>query len=318
MKAITYRNYGNPDVLKIEDFPNPEPKADEILVKIHYSTVSAVDSIFRRGDAFFARMATGAFKPKNPVLGNDFAGVVESAGSDVKSFSKGDLVFGESPDKGTHTEFVAIKESGPVTKVPENLTPEQAVSLSYGGLTALPFLRDSGRLESGQSVLILGASGSVGSSAVQIAKILGAKVTGVCSTANVDLVKSLGADDVIDYRKQNYNDTGQKWDIIFDTVGKSSFAEAKNSLTDTGTYMNPVISFGMIIKTLMTNNSKGKRGVFAATGMRKPPERKKDLETVAKWASDGKIKPVIDKVYLNLRSSKRHIRLWTKGIKRGA
>ena len=209
MRAITYKKYGGPEVLKIEEVETPVPAEDEILVKVKATTVTSVDCTFRAGEATAARLFTGITKPKNPILGSEFSGVVESVGKKVISFKPGDYVFGGA--ERCHAEYVCVKAVAAVAQNPDNMPFEEAAAVPYGVLTALPFLRDTGSIMEGDRVLVNGASGSVGSYAVQLAKYYGAEVTGVCSTANVEMVKSMGADHVIDYKKEDFTSTGKTW-----------------------------------------------------------------------------------------------------------
>ena len=240
MKAAVYYKYGPPNVIQLEEIEKPVPRPDEILIRNYAATVSTVDSIFRKGDSFFARMATGMLKPKNKILGSDFAGEVEATGKDVTRFKAGDKLFGDSSRKSsTHAEYICLKEDDPIEKLPEGFSFEEAAAIPYGTLTALPFLRDHGKIKKDDKVLIIGASGSVGINAVQLAKYYEADVTAVCSTDNVNLVKSLGADRVIDYKKENFLKNGETYNIIFDTIGKSKFDECKNSLSPVNLKIHP-------------------------------------------------------------------------------
>ena len=233
MKAAVYHKYGSPDVIKLEEIEKPVPGINEILIRNYATTVTAVDSIFRRGEDFFARMATGVIKPKNKILGTEFAGEVEAVGKNVRRFKKGDKLFGDSSTGSrAHAEYFCLQEDNPIELIPEGISVKEAASIPYGTMTALPFLRDNGKIKKGDKVLIIGASGSVGIFALQFAKIYKAVVTAVCSTDNVDLVKTLGADSVIDYRKEDFTKNGQSYDIIFDTVGKNSFRKCKDSLKE--------------------------------------------------------------------------------------
>jgi len=314
MRAIQYKSYGSPNVLELTEIEKPVPKENEVLVKIHAATVSAVDSIFRKGKQFFARMATGVTKPKKTILGNEFAGVIEAIGKNVKSFKVGDEVYGAY--EGTHQEYISISENDAITTKPSNLNFNEAAAIPYGSLTALPFLRDTGKIKSGQKILVIGASGSVGIFAVQFAKYYGAEVTGFCSSSNVKLVQSLGADNVIDYTKEDFNQIGIKYDIIFDAVGKSSFSACKNSLTKNGLFLTTVISFKIIRQMLTTSIIGTKKAIITFTGMRKPGDKKKDLIFIKELIESGKIKPVIDNTYPLENSSEAHIYV-DKGHKKG-
>jgi NADPH:quinone reductase-like Zn-dependent oxidoreductase len=277
MKAVVHTEYGSPDVLEIKEAERPTPVANEVLVKVHATTVTPVDCIFLGGDDFLARLFTGITKPKNPVRGAELSGVIEAVGKNVNRFKVGDRVFGGGSG---HVEYICLSEDGPLEKIPDNMSYEEAAAVPYGVLTALPFLRDSGNIQSGQKVLINGASGSIGTYAVQLAKFFGAVVTGVCSGANVELVKSLGADKVIDYTKEDFTENGETWDIIFDTVGMSSFSLCKNTLSENGIYLTTVLSFAILPQMLWMSKFGSKKVIFSATGLRTPEEQAKDLNFI--------------------------------------
>ncbi len=317
MKAITYKKYGPPDVLKIVEIDKPIPKENEVLVKIFATTVTATECTFRKGEPFFSRLFTGLTKPKIITLGEELSGEIEAVGKDVKLFKKGDQVFGTAgPGFGANAEYICIPEDGVLTIKPSNMTYEEAASSVDGFLTALPFLRDKGKIQSGQKVLINGASGSVGSAAVQIAKYFEAEVTAVCSTTNLELVKSIGADNVIDYTKEDFAKTGQCYDIIFDTVGKTTFSSCRGILKPKGIFLEAGIGLGIMRHVLFTSIFGNKKAKIAATGLRPPKERTKDLILLKNLMEEGKIKPVIDKRYLLEQISEAHLYV-DEGHKKG-
>ncbi len=291
MKAVVYTKFGPPEVLQLKEVKKPAPKENGVLIKIFATTVVKEDPDMRASPGF-----NGIFKPRNPILGQEFAGVVEAIGKDVTRFKPGDQVFGID-SFGAYAEYKCMPEDGALAIKPANLNYEEVASIPNGALTALPFLRDKGRIQSGQNVLIYGASGSVGSAAVQIARCYGAVVTGVCSTSNLEWVKSLGADQVIDYTKEDFTDNGKAYDIIFDTVGKRSFSECKGSLTGAGIYLATVPAPSMMFQALWTAKGSGKKVKFAATGLRPANEKIKDLVFLTELIEAGKIRPVIDRWY---------------------
>jgi NADPH:quinone reductase-like Zn-dependent oxidoreductase len=295
MKAVVYTKYGHPEVLRIKEAAKPVPRDNEVLIKIYSTTVTAVDSIFRQGNQFFARLATGVTKPKNQILGAEFSGEVETAGKDVKLFKPGDYIFGAC--EGTHCEYICLPEDAAIVEKPSNMNFNEAAAVPYGTLTALPFLRDSGKIKSDKKVLIIGASGSVGSYAVQLAKYFGAEATGVCSTSNLEMVKSIGADKTIDYTKENFTSSGEKYDIIFDAVGRSSFSSCKNSLTRNGIFLTAAISTAILFQMLWTSKLSSKKAQITFTGLRSAGDKAKDLVLIKELIESGKIKAIIDKIF---------------------
>src|SRR5438477_6839284 len=238
MKAAVYTRYGSPDVLEIKDVEKPVPADNEVLVRVHATTVCAADWRMRKADPFMVRFMNGLWRPKRfNILGAEFAGRVEFVGKAVTRFRAGDEVFGSPGFKfGAHAECICLPEDGLLAMKPVNMTFEEAAAVLFGGFSALHFLRKA-KVHAGQKVLVYGASGSVGVFAVQLAKHFGASVTGVCSTANLDLVKSLGADHVIDYTREDFSKGGQKYDIVFDTVGKSGTTRSLKVLKPGGAYV---------------------------------------------------------------------------------
>jgi NADPH:quinone reductase-like Zn-dependent oxidoreductase len=238
MKAAVYTRYGPPDVLQVKDVEKPIPRDNDVLVRVHATTVCAADWRMRKADPFIVRFMNGLWRPKKVnILGMEFAGEVESVGKAVTRFGKGDQVFGSTGFKfGTHAEYVCVPEDRGLAMKPDNMTLDEAAAVLFGGVSALYFLRKA-KIQAGQKVLIYGASGSVGIFAVQLAKHFGARVTGVCSTANVDLVKSLGADEVVDYTRQDFSRAGRVYDMVFDTVGKSGFSRSLKALKRAGCYV---------------------------------------------------------------------------------
>lgn len=237
MKAAVFTRYGPPEVLEIRDVEQPVPRDDEVLVRIHAATVCAADWRMRKADPFFVRFMIGLRRPKKVhVLGMELSGTVESVGKAVTRFRKGDQVFGSTGfDFGAHAEYACLPE-GRLALKPANMTLEEAAAILFGGVSALHFLREA-KIQAGQRVLIYGASGSVGVFAVQLAKHFGAHVTGVCSTANLELVKSLGADEVVDYTREDFSKAGRVYDIVFDTVGKSGYSRSLRALKRGGSYV---------------------------------------------------------------------------------
>ena len=309
MKAIVYTKFGPPEVLHLQEVEKPTPKKNEILIRIYATTVVAEDPGMRSSPGF-----NGFRKPKNPILGQEFAGEIETIGKDVTRFKKGDQVFGIDW-YGAYAEYKCMPEDKALTIKPNNMTYEEAAAVPNGALTALPFLRDNGQIKSGQKVLINGASGSVGTFAVQLAKCYGTEVTGVCSTGNLELVKSLGADKFIDYTQEDFTQSGEAYDIIFDTVGKRSFSDCKNSLTPRGVYLTTVPGVEILLM-LWPIKIDRRRAKFAATGLRSAKKKIKDLLFLKELIEEGKVKAAIDRRYPLEQTAEAH-RYVEKGHKKG-
>jgi NADPH:quinone reductase-like Zn-dependent oxidoreductase len=298
MKAIICTKYGSPDVLQLQEVEKPIPNNNEVLIKIHASSVTRADTMMRRGTPFYGRLFIGLSKPKNPITGTGFAGIIEEAGSGVKHFKMGDPVFGETGvGFSTNAEYVCVSKEGLIAPKPERISFEEAATVCDGVLTSWCFLKDIGKIKSGHKILVNGASGSLGSSAVQIGKYFGAEVTGVCSSANKDLVKSLGADKVIDYAQESFTKSEEKYDIIFDSIGKTSFLECKYVLKEYGIYLSPVLKFSLLLQMMLTSKFSKIKAKFSATGLRPVSELRVFLNELIEIIKSGKIKMIIDRRY---------------------
>jgi len=297
MKAIVCTKYGSPEVLQLKEVPKPTPKDNEVLIKIHATTVTVGDSrvrAFRVPFSFWlpARLAIGITKPRKPILGGELAGEIESVGKAVTRFKQGDRVFAFVGHYfGAHAEYRCMPENGCIALIPEKVSYEEAAPITFGGITALFFLRQ-GNIKKGDKVLIYGASGCVGTYAVQLAKYFGAEVTGVCSTGNLEMVKSIGADKVIDYTTTDFTQNAESYDVIFDTVGKASISGCIKSLKQTGIFMHAVTTPATTIRIrigLLGSKKKLIGGTFKAN-----PEQ---INYLRGLLEQGKIKAVIDRKY---------------------
>ncbi len=298
MKAIVATGYGAPDVLRLQQVEKPQPKENEVLVKVYASSATTADGMMRTGKPYFGRLITGLTKPKHAIPGTGFAGVVEAVGPKVKLFKPGDYVFGETTlGFSTNAEYFTIPENGVILPKPVNLSFTDAATFGDGHVTSLNFLKEIAQIKPGQKVLVNGASGSLGTSAVQIAKYMDAEVTGVCSTGNLGLVKSLGADYVMDYTKNDFTKSTGTYDVIFDTVGKSSFSKCKNILTESGLYISPVLRLSLLFQMLPTSVFGKKKARFAATGLRKDDELRNMFLELVELFREGRLTTVIDRRY---------------------
>jgi len=300
MKAIVFEKYGPPDVLQMKEIEKPTPKANEVLVKIHATSVTAADWRMRKTDPFLARMMNGLFKPKKfNILGIELAGVIEAVGDGVTKFKPGDEVFGSTGfGFGAYAEYVCIHEDsdgsddGSITHKPTNLTFGESAIIPVGADTALFFLRTQGNIQPGQKVLIYGASSSVGSYGVQLAKHFGAEVTAVCSASNHEWVKELGADKLIDYRTEDFTQSGETYDAIFDAVGKLSLSGSMKALKDGGVFLDAVHMMRRSVKAKFATMRSNKRILGGtATGL------VEDLVFFKELIEAGKLKPVVDRTY---------------------
>jgi len=298
MKAIVYRCYGNPEVLKLEEIAKPSPADDRVLVKVHAASVNPLDWHYMQGKPYIMRAMAGVGKPDSILMGADFAGTIETVGKNVTRFKPGDEVFGDRD--GAFGEYVSVRENGAIASKPSNMTMEQAAAVPVAGITALQALRDKGKLQSGQKVLINGASGGVGTFAVQIAKTYGADVTGVCSTKNVEMVKSLGADHVIDYTKEDFTQGSVRYDLIIDNVGSHTLSEYRHVLKPNGalvsvggpsdnSWLGPLTTS---VKAYFVSPFVSQKLIFMLA-----QANKDDLNVLRDLMQAGKLTPVIDRRY---------------------
>jgi NADPH:quinone reductase-like Zn-dependent oxidoreductase len=298
MRAAVRERYGPPDALELREIDKPEPADDEVLVRVRAASVNRAEWYSLRGRPYIARPTSGLRKPKSERLGVDFAGTVEAVGKAVTTFGPGDEVFGGRD--GALAEYVCVREERAIVPKPANVTFEQAAAVGVAGLTALQGLRDKGEIQAGQKVLVNGASGGVGTFAVQVAKAFGAEVTGVCSTGNVELVRSLGADHVVDYTKEDFTRSDRHYDLIFDVAGSRSWSELKRVLEPNGTVVlvggpmaNPWLGpLGHVVKVRLATLRGNRKSVFFIATFNKP-----DLEALRELIEAGKLTPVVDRQY---------------------
>ena len=292
MKAVVYDRYGPAEVLRIEEIEQPAPKEDEVLIKIHATTVNRTDAGIRAGEPFISRFFTGFPRPKQRILGSELAGEVVAVGAAVSEFAVGDRVFGTAGwGFGAHAGFMCMQERAPLAHMPAGMSFEEAAAVCDGAILALMGMRPSG-VRQGQTILIYGASGSIGTAGVQLAKYFGADVTAVCSTKNLELVKSLGADRVIDYTEEDFTKNGETYDVIFDAVGVLSFRRCWGSLKPGGIY-NPTDGLQNVILAPLTMRLGGKRVIFPVP----PRYTKKDVLFLKELIEAGRYRAVIDRCY---------------------
>ena len=295
MKAIVYTQYGPPEVLQLKEVPKPIPKATEVLVKIYATTVNRTDTGFRVAEYFAVRIVSGLFKPKKTILGSEFAGEVEETGKAVTLFKKGDPVFGLSTyNFGTHAEYVCINERASIAPKPTNMSYVEAAAVCDGLMLSINYIRKID-FTNHPDILINGASGSIGSASVQLAKHFGAQVTAVCNTKNMALIKSLGADDVIDYTKEDFTANGKLYDVVLDAVGKSTFFKCRKILKPRGIYFSTELGpwwQNVMMALLTTLIPGGKKVKFPI-----PTDSKKDILLFKELIETGKYKAVVDRKY---------------------
>lgn len=325
MKAVVHTEYGSPDVLHIQEVEQPSPKANEVLIRVRATPVGYGDILARQFNTisprsftmpfFFwlpARLAFGIRKPRKPILGSEFAGEIEAIGSDVTRFKVGDPVFGyRGPTMGAYAEYICMPEDGLVAAKPANMSYEEAAAVPYGALTALSILKRV-RLQRGQKVLVNGASGGIGSYAVQLAKAAGAEVTGVCSTPRLELVRSLGADKVIDYTREDFTRNGETYDLIIDILGKSSFARCRRSLKPDGCYLLASFKMRQLFQMLWTSRL-SRQKVICAMSLEQP----EDLVFIKERVEAGWLKSIIDRCYPLEQAADAH-RYAETGLKTGS
>ena len=315
MKAMVYINYGQPEVLHLEEVEKPAPKDDEVLIRVHAASVTFGDLAAVKGEPFMVRLSLGLREPKFKIPGKDLAGRVEAVGAKVKEFKPGDEVFGDISECGwgAYAEYVAVPENAIVLK-PTNISFQQAAAAPESAVVALQGLRDKGHIQPGQKVLIYGASGGIGTFAVQIAKSFGAEVTGVCSTRNLELVRSIGADHLIDYTKEDFAGNGQRYDLILATAGYRSLFDYQRALSPKGNYVATGGSMAQVFQPMLL-------GPWLSTGGRKLSNlamkpNKKDLTFIKELIEAGKVTPVIDKSF-PLSELPEALRYYGKGHSRG-
>jgi len=327
MKAVLYEKYGPPEILQLKEVEKPVPKDNEVLIRVYAATVPAEALLLRSLPFspllwFLTRIGIGLIKPRKTMLGSELAGEIESVGKDVRLFKEGDQVFGSDlSGLGAYAEYKCMPEGGVLAIKPANITYEEAAPVC-GALAAWNLLKNIANIQRGQEILINSVSGSVGTAAVQIAKYFGAEVTGVCSTTNLELVKSLGADKVIDYTKEDFTQSGHAYDVIYDTydtydtIVKNSFAHCKSSLTERGVYLSAIPTLTILLQMLWTSKIGGKKAIFSATGLRPVAERLIFLKELIELTKAGKIKTVIDRCYPLEQIAEAH-RYVEKGHKKG-
>lgn len=298
MKAIVVSKYGKSNVMKVVERAVPEIGESDVLIRNMASSVSPVDIAFRTGKPFVSRLFTGFRKPKHEIPGDIIAGVVEKKGTGVTQFEVGDRVYGHAGMSfGAQGQYLSLNEKEAIVKMPAGMSFEAAAAFAYSGMTAKAFLEEHYQITPDTNVLINGASGAIGTFAIQFAKQKGASVTAVCSGGNEELVKSIGADAVIDYTKEDFTAKNQSYDFIFDAVGKSDFEKCKPVLNPGGIYLSTVPAFGLVVRSALKMKSQKKTGRFVATGLKKPEQKREDLKRLSKLFEEQILSAVIDREF---------------------
>ena len=298
LKAWSVQRYGGPETLAPVTRPMPVHGSGQVLIRIRASAVTRADAMMRAGTPKFARLFLGLSRPRNDLIGTGFSGEVIAIGAGVSRFRVGDEIFGETGlNFGANSSHICLDEDGVLMPKPDSLSHEEAAVMCDGPLTSLNFLQNVAELRASERVLILGATGSLGSAAIQVAAAMGADVTGTCSERNVGLVASLGADHVMDYMREDFHKGSARYDVIYDTLGVSSFAQASSALTSSGRYVCPVLSLGLLAAMLRTSFIGRRRACFSATGLLKPEALRPMLGQLIEMVEDAKLTPVMDKTY---------------------
>ncbi|MGD9738344.1 MAG: NAD(P)-dependent alcohol dehydrogenase [Bauldia sp.] len=317
MRAILADRYGSPEVFRLAEIPIPTPKAGEILVRVQTAAATPPDCAYRTGKPRLIRLFSGLRRPRVPILGDIMAGEVVEVGAGVTVFAPGDLVFGSpAPPTGAYAEYRCVPASA-MGLMPQGVGFAEAAALVDGGMTALPFTRDHGKVRPGMHVLVNGAAGAIGSSAVQLAKHFGAEVTGVCGPVNIETVRRLGADEVIDYSVDDFTARRAAYDVIFDVVGKSSFRKCRAALRPGGVYMTTVPGPATIVALLKKSRSVGRRSIFAATGLRSAAAKARDLAFIRDLAEAGVLRGIVGRSFPLEAMAEAH-RYVETGHKRGS
>jgi NADPH:quinone reductase-like Zn-dependent oxidoreductase len=309
MRAVVQRQYGGPDVLQVEQIPKPTPREGEVRIRVRATTA---DCWVRTGGPAWGKLVLGLRQPRRPVIGIELAGDIEACGRSVRHFREGDPVYAFTGFAlGAYAEYVCLPEGSSVERKPANTSYEEAAALVDGATTALFFLRDRARLQPGQRVMIYGASGSVGTYAVQLAKLLGAHVIGVCSSANAEAVRALGADEVVDYTRQDFAALPEPCDVVFDAIGKSTFSRCRRALTPRGLYLSTTLGATILLQSLWTRLGRGRRAGWGLS-----IEKREDLRFVRELVERGELSPILDRRYPLEQIAEAH-RYVDTGRKRG-